>query len=65
MTTGVSQLAMIVMALAAPYLIRRFGLASIFMIGLLALPIRGAIAGSFTDFAVIFPYRSSMVSVPA
>ena len=64
-TTGVSQLAMIVMALAAPYLIRRFGLASIFMIGLLALPIRGAIAGSFTDFAVIFPYRSSMVSVPA
>ncbi len=56
-TTGVSQLAMIVMALAAPILIRRFGLASIFTIGLLALPIRGAIAGSFTDFAVIFPVQ--------
>jgi MFS family permease len=56
-TTGVSQLAMIVMALAAPFLIRRFGLASIFLIALLALPIRGAIAGSFTDFAVIFPVQ--------
>jgi MFS family permease len=56
-TTFVSQLAMIVMALAAPLLIRRFGLASIFTIGLLALPIRGAIAGSFTDFAVIFPVQ--------
>jgi len=56
-TTGVSQLAMIAMALAAPLLIRRFGLASIFVIGLLALPIRGAIAGSFTDFAVIFPVQ--------
>jgi MFS family permease len=56
-TTGVSQLAMIVMALAAPYFIRRFGLASIFITGLLALPIRGAIAGSFTDFAVIFPVQ--------
>ena len=56
-TTGVSQLAMIVMALAAPFLIGRFGLASIFLIALLALPIRGAIAGSFTDFAVIFPVQ--------
>ena len=56
-TTGVSQLAMIVMALAAPFLIRRFGLASIFLIGLLALPARGVIAGSFTDFSVIFPVQ--------
>jgi MFS family permease len=55
--TGVSQLTMIVMAIAAPFLIRRFGLASIFFIGLLALPIRGAIAGSFTDFPVIFPVQ--------
>jgi MFS family permease len=56
-TTGVSQLAMIGVALAAPYLIRRFGLASIFLIGLMALPIRGAIAGSFTQFAAIFPVQ--------
>jgi MFS family permease len=48
---------MIVMALAAPFLIRRFGLGSIFVIGLLALPIRGAIAGSFSDFAAIFPVQ--------
>jgi MFS family permease len=56
-TTGVSQLSMIVMALAAPFLIRRFGLASVFVIALLALPIRGAIAGSFSSFAVIFPVQ--------
>lgn len=56
-TTGVSQLSMIVMALAAPFLIRRFGLATVFLIALLALPIRGAIAGSFSSFGVIFPVQ--------
>ncbi|WP_296435335.1 MFS transporter [Rhizobium sp. UBA1881] len=56
-TTGVSQLSMIAMALAAPLLIRRFGLATVFMIALLALPLRGAIAGSFSSFAVIFPVQ--------
>lgn len=56
-TTGVSQLAMIGVALAAPYFIRRFGLASIFLIGLMALPIRGAIAGSFSQFAAILPVQ--------
>jgi len=55
--TGISQLAMIGVALGAPSLIRRFGLASVFAIGLLALPFRGAIAGSFTDFAAIFPVQ--------
>lgn len=55
--TGVSQLSMIGMALAAPYLIRRFGLASIFIIGLCALPLRGAIAGSFESFAAIYPVQ--------
>lgn len=56
-TTGVSQLSMIVMALAAPLLIRRFGLASVFILALCALPIRGAIAGSFHQFSVIFPVQ--------
>lgn len=56
-TTGVSQLSMIVMALAAPFLIRRFGLATVFILALCALPIRGAIAGSFHEFAVIFPVQ--------
>ncbi|MGV2099470.1 MFS transporter [Rhizobium sp. 21-4511-3d] len=55
--TGVSQLSMIGMALAAPYLIRRFGLASIFVIALCALPLRGAIAGSFESFAAIYPVQ--------
>jgi len=55
--TGVSQLSMIAMALAAPILIRRFGLATIFIIALLALPIRGAIAGCFSSYAVIFPVQ--------
>jgi MFS family permease len=56
-TTGVSQLSMIAMALAAPLLIRRFGLASVFVLALCALPIRGAIAGSFTNFGAIFPVQ--------
>jgi len=55
--TGVAQLSMIAMALAAPYLIRRFGLATVFVIALMALPIRGAIAGSFSSYAVIFPVQ--------
>lgn len=55
--TGVAQLSMIAMALLAPYLIRRFGLATVFVIALMALPIRGAIAGSFGSYAVIFPVQ--------
>jgi len=56
-TTGVAQLSMIVMALAAPVLIRRFGLASVFLLALAALPIRGAIAGTFSSFAWIYPVQ--------
>lgn len=56
-TTGVSQLAMIVVAVAAPWLIRRLGLATVFIIALCALPIRGAIAGSIADFWVIYPVQ--------
>ncbi|MCD2173768.1 MFS transporter [Rhizobium sp. C4] len=56
-TTGVSQVSMIVMALAAPFLIRRFGLAMVILIGLIALPIRGAIAGAFTSFGSIYPVQ--------
>ncbi|MCR6502063.1 MFS transporter [Shinella sp. CPCC 101442] len=55
--TGISQVAMIVMALAAPFLIRRFGLATIFVIALVALPIRGAIAGAFDGFMSIYPVQ--------
>lgn len=56
-TTGISQLSMIVVATCAPMLIRRFGLSSIFFIALLALPIRGLIAGSFSSFAAIYPVQ--------
>lgn len=55
--TGVSQLSMIAMALAAPFLIRRFGLATVFIIALCALPLRGAIAGSIPSFASIYPVQ--------
>lgn len=55
--TGFSQVSMIAMALAAPLLIRRFGLATIFVIALMALPVRGLIAGSFTGFASIYPVQ--------
>ncbi len=55
--TGVSQLSMIAMALLAPVLIRRFGLASVFVIALCALPLRGAIAGSVPSFGSIYPVQ--------
>ncbi len=55
--TGVSQLSMISMALLAPFLIKRFGLASVFIIALCALPLRGAIAGSVPSFASIYPVQ--------
>ena len=55
--TGVSQLSMIAMALVAPFLVRRFSLATVFIIALMALPIRGAIAGWFSSYAVIFPVQ--------
>ncbi|MCJ8151209.1 MFS transporter [Shinella sedimenti] len=56
-TTGVAQLSMIVMAVAAPLLIRRFGLASVFLLALAALPIRGALAGTFSSFSWIYPVQ--------
>ncbi|OLP49502.1 MFS transporter permease [Allorhizobium taibaishanense] len=56
-TTGVSQLAMIAVATATPFLIDRFGLRSVFFIALLALPVRGMIAGSFSSFAAIYPVQ--------
>ena len=56
-TTGVSQVSMIAMALLAPLLVRRFGLSSIFIIALTALPLRGAIAGTFPQFSAVFPVQ--------
>jgi len=53
--TGVSQLAMVGVALAAPLLIRRFGLAATLAIGLAALPIRGLLAASFDGFWIVYP----------
>ncbi|WP_426236073.1 MFS transporter [Pararhizobium sp. DWP1-1-3] len=55
--TGVAQLTMIGAAVAAPFLIRRFGLAAVFIVALCALPIRGAIAGSIGDFWMIYPVQ--------
>ncbi|MFB2550840.1 MFS transporter [Ensifer soli] len=56
-TTGVAQVSMIAMALAAPWLIRRFGLGLVFIVALAALPLRGAIAGTFTGFNAIYPVQ--------
>ncbi|MFT3988385.1 MFS transporter [Aestuariivirga sp.] len=56
--TGVSQLAMIALAALTPMLIRRLGLAPVFIIALLALPIRGALAGSFSGFWVVYPVQA-------
>lgn len=56
-TTGVSQLSMIVMALITPFFVKRLGLATVFLIALGALPIRGALAGTFPQFAFVFPVQ--------
>ncbi len=53
--TGISQLSMVGVALAAPLLIRRFGLAATLAIGLAALPIRGLLAASFDGFWIVYP----------
>jgi MFS family permease len=53
--TGISQLAMVGVALVAPMLIRRFGLATTLAIGLFALPVRGVLAASFHDFWIVYP----------
>lgn len=55
--TGVAQLAMIFMAAAAPFMIRRFGLGAVMLIALCALPIRGLLAGSFDGFWVVYPVQ--------
>ncbi|MDO1583885.1 MFS transporter [Rhizobium oryzicola] len=55
--TGVAQAAMILVAALAPYLIRRIGLRTVFVIALMALPVRGVLAGSFHGFWVIYPVQ--------
>ncbi|MEH3132510.1 MAG: MFS transporter [Mycolicibacterium neoaurum] len=55
--TGVAQLSMIAAAVAAPAAIRRFGLSTVLLIGLCALPIRGLIAGTLPGFWTIFPVQ--------
>lgn len=57
-TTGVSQFAMIFVAAATSFLIRRFGLGTVFLIALLALPVRGALAGTFSGFWVVYPVQA-------
>lgn len=55
--TGVAQLSMIAAAVAAPAAIRRFGLSTVLLVGLCALPIRGVIAGTLPGFWTIFPVQ--------
>lgn len=55
--TGVAQFSMIVVAAAAPTLIRRLGVSTVFLIALCALPVRGLIAGTIQDFWVIYPVQ--------
>ena len=49
---------MIGVAAATPFLIRRFGLSTVFLIGLLALPLRGLIAGTLDGFWTIYPIQA-------
>ncbi|MDQ0457106.1 MFS transporter [Rhizobium paknamense] len=56
-TTGVSQVSMIFVALVAPWLIRRIGLGNVLLAALIALPVRGAIAATFHSFGSIYPVQ--------
>ncbi|KMO80422.1 Major Facilitator Superfamily protein [Mycolicibacterium obuense] len=56
--TGVSQVAMIAVAVLAPLMIRRFGLATVLLVALCALPVRGLIAGTNSGFWTIFPVQA-------
>lgn len=56
--TGIAQVTMIAAAVAAPYLIKRFGLVTVFVCALAALPLRGAIAASFDGFWMVFPAQT-------
>lgn len=56
--TGVSQVSMIAVAVAAPLLIRQFGLGAVVLVGLCALPLRGLIAGTQSDFWSIIPIQA-------
>lgn len=56
--TGVSQLCMIFVAALAPWLIRRLGLTSVMLIGLVALPLRGLLAGAVAGFWVVYPVQA-------
>ncbi|MFK3780995.1 MFS transporter [Agrobacterium sp. NPDC089420] len=55
--TGVAQFAMIFVAAMAPWMIRRFGLSTVFFVALAALPIRGLLASAFSQFWIIFPVQ--------
>lgn len=55
--TGVAQATMIAVAAATPWLIRRLGLRSCFLIALCALPLRGVLAGMVPDFWVVVPVQ--------
>jgi len=54
---GIAQASMIVMAVSTPALIRRFGLTTVFLVALSALPIRGLIAGTQSGFWTVFPVQ--------
>lgn len=56
-TTGVSQLSMIVVAALAPFALKRFGLSALFIAALAALPLRGALAGLTEGFAMVYPIQ--------
>jgi MFS family permease len=56
-TTGVSQLSMIVVAAVAPFALKRFGLSALFIVALAALPLRGALAGLTEGFVMVYPIQ--------
>lgn len=56
--TGVSQLTMIVVAALTPWLLRRFGIGTVLIVAITALPLRGLLAGWGEGFWIVFPVQA-------
>lgn len=55
--TGVAQATMLFTAMATPWLLRRLGLGPLMLVALLALPLRGLLAGWGQGFGIVYPVQ--------
>lgn len=56
--TGVVQATMLFSAMATPWLLRRLGLGPLRLVALIALPLRGLMAGWGQGFGIVYPVQT-------